>query len=73
MSQLRERIAERPGDLHVPFLLGVQQYFSGDPGARDTFAELIQRDRSDAIVASLLAASERRFEKSDELPPIDAK
>jgi len=72
-KQLEQRISDRPEDLHAPFLLGVQQYFSGDPAARATFAELARRDRSDRIVAALLDVSERRFETASELPPTDPK
>lgn len=69
-KQLAKRVADKPEDLHAPFLLGIQQYFSGNAGARDTFAELVKRDRSDRIAVDLLTASERRFKKSAELPAI---
>jgi len=68
---LAKRITDRPDDLHARFLLGVTQYFSGDPAARATFAGLAVSSPNDTIVASLAQAANERFRKADELPPID--
>lgn len=64
---------KRPDDLNAPFLLGIQQYFSGDPAARETLGRLALANRSDRITSNLLAAAEQRFKASAELPPIDDK
>jgi len=69
--QVAQRIADRPDDVHALFLLGIAQYFSGDPAARDTFGKLLAADSGDRIARSLAEASAERFRKADELPPIE--
>jgi tetratricopeptide (TPR) repeat protein len=68
---VEKRIKERPDDLHALFLLGVMQYYAGDPAARNTFTKLNGAMRNDRIVASFVAAVDERFEKAKELPPIE--
>ncbi|MHC4953782.1 MAG: tetratricopeptide repeat protein [Planctomycetota bacterium] len=71
-ATIQQRINDRPDDMHAKFLLGVQQYFSGDPSARETLGALAVGNSSDRILNDLREACETRFEKADELPPIEA-
>ena len=68
--QLARRIQKRPDALHAPFLLGVMQFYGGDPAARETFARLQAASNDDRIVNGFLEATNERFKKANELPPI---
>ena len=70
-NAIRARIKERPEELNLRFLLGIQQYFSGDPAARDTLGALVLDNGTDRMASMLLAAAEKRFKASADLPEID--
>ncbi|MEM8883399.1 MAG: hypothetical protein AAGD14_04990 [Planctomycetota bacterium] len=70
---LRTRIEARPDDLHAPFLLGVLQYYGGDPAAQKTFEGLAQGQPNDTVVRGFVDAAKDRFQRSSELPEIKDK
>jgi Flp pilus assembly protein TadD len=69
--QVEQRIQNHPDDLHALFLLGVIQYYGGDPVARETFRKLAGASKNDRVVSSFVEAVDERFEKAKELPPIE--
>lgn len=70
-ATIQARIKARPDDEHALFMLGVGQYFSGDPGARETFRALDARSRNDRIIAGFKQAVDERFKRAEDLPPIE--
>jgi len=71
MRDLEERAAVSDPDSDERFLLGVQQYFSGDPDARATFEALAEADPEDRVVARFERAAKKRFRAADDLPEIE--
>jgi len=69
-ATIQARIKARPDDEHALFMLGVGQYFSGDPGARETFRALDARSRNDRIITGFKQAVDERFKRAEDLPEI---
>ncbi len=70
MRELEGRLAKDPENKDLLFLVGVERYFSGNPLARDSFAQLAKLAPDDKAVARLGQAADERF-KSKKLPPIE--
>jgi len=70
-ATVRTRVTEHPDDQHALFMLGVGQYFSGDPAARGTFRALASRSRNDSIVAGFTQAVAERFKSDADLPEVE--
>jgi len=71
LSALKGRATVAGSEAH--FLLGVEQYFSGDPRARETFAAYNKAKPEDKVGLMFATAVEERFKAADELPEIESK
>ncbi len=72
MAELRERAAKSEPGSDSRFLLGLQEYFSGDPRARGTFAEYLEVRPADAAAKLMKEATDIRF-RAAELPPVSTE
>jgi hypothetical protein len=69
LGELAKRAQESPAGSDARFLLAVEQYFSGDPKAVESFREVDAALAGDEAVALFRVAAEKRFGGAD-LPPV---
>jgi hypothetical protein len=69
MAALRDAVLEKRDDPDRLFLLGYQQYLSGDAQAVVTFSRLRERFGSDPTLALFEPALEKRFPSLGQFPP----
>jgi len=72
MADLRDRAASTEPGSDSRFLVGLQEYFSGDPRARATFAEHLAARPADEAARLMKEATDVRF-GSAELPPVSTE
>jgi hypothetical protein len=70
LGELQERAAKSVAGSDSRYLVGVQQYFTGDPGARKTFDALAKDLPEDESVTLFRKAVEERFKAESDLPPL---
>jgi hypothetical protein len=70
MAELRARAQETKPGSDSRFVLGIQEYFSGDARARSTFAEHLKARPADDLAKMMKAATDERFGAAA-LPPIE--
>lgn len=71
LGLLRRASLERPDDPDLLFLVGYQQYVSGDPQAKVSFDRLAERFPEDPMLALFRPAVAERFEMLSNLPPVN--
>jgi tetratricopeptide (TPR) repeat protein len=73
MAALREAVLVKKSDPDPLFLLGYQQYLSGDPQAVVSFSRLRERFGTDPALALFETALPKRFPALSQVPPAGAK
>jgi len=73
MRDLRARAEASPEGSDARFLLAWQQYFTGDPAARETLRGLTVALPEDRVVKLLADGVEQRFKAAGDLPEVEKK